>query len=375
MYTQYLFTLFFLAVIIFTSSTLNGQGCVAIRQYAACGGSNPATALLSPGQWQGNMNYRYFKSFRHFRGTHEEPDRVANGTEVINHAHAWDFSLNYGLTSRLYATATLPFVQNVRSSLYEHGREERHTTFSRGLADVRVGVGFWLMSPERSPKGNLALGLGIKLPTGNYQATDIFYNVGPNGGPQVRPVDQSIQPGDGGFGATLELQFFQEVSPALSVYGSAFYLANPRASNGVRTFREALSPVLANEAVMSVPDQYALRAGLSWAPSLPALSFSLGGRYEAIPVRDLIGGSGGFRRPGAVASVEPGVGVSLGKLTFSLSVPVALWRNRPQSLTDRATELATGQPRNGDAAFADYLVNFGCTFLIGSAAVPAMDGH
>lgn len=350
---------------------LQGQGCVAIRHFSSCGGNNLSSNLLSAGEWQIGMNYRYFKSFRHFRGTHEEPDRVSNETEVINHAHAWDFSVNYSLSNRMYATAILPFVVNTRSSLYEHGREERNTTFSRGLADVRLGLGYWLFDPARNPKGNLALGLGVKLPTGDYNATDIFYNVGPEGTPQVRPVDQSIQPGDGGFGMTADLQFFQQLSPTLFAYASAFYLANPRETNGVRTFRETLSPILQNESIMSVPDQYGLRGGFSYNTPVPTLSVSIGARYEAVPVEDLIGGSGGFRRPGEVLSLEPGLTLMNSRTTVSLSVPVAMLRNRPQSLTDLETEQATGQPRNGDAAFADYLINFSVAYRIAPAAAKA----
>jgi hypothetical protein len=52
------------------------------------------------------------------------------------------------------------------------------------------------------------------------------------------------------------------------------------------------------------------------------------------------------------------------RTTVSLSVPVAMLRNRPQSLTDLETEQATGQPRNGDAAFADYLINFSVAYRI-----------
>ncbi len=341
---------------------LSAQGCVAIRHFSSCGGNNLASNLLSGGDWQIGMNYRYFKSFRHFRGTHEEPDRVANSTEVVNHAHAWDIALNYGISPRWYAAFTLPFVINTRSSLYEHGREERNTTYSRGLADMRLGIGYWLFAPEKHPEGNLALGLGVKLPTGNYNATDIFYNVGPEGSPQTRPVDQSIQPGDGGFGITLDMQAYQKVGNNLYAYGSFFYLANPRETNGVRTFRETLSPILQNEAIMSVPDQYAIRAGFNYSVPLQSLGFSLGARYEGVPVEDLLGGSSGFRRPGKALSLEPGINFMQGNFNLNLSVPVAMYRNRPQSLTDRETEELTGQERNGDAAFADYLINFSLSY-------------
>ncbi|MCK0191346.1 hypothetical protein [Arenibacter sp. F20364] len=342
-------------------TTLNAQGCVAIRHFSSCVGNSLENNLLGKGDLQVGMNYRYFKSFRHFRGTEEEPDRVANNSEVINHSHAWDFFLTYGISDRFYTSITIPTVINARSSLYEHGREERNSTYSRGLADIRAGIGYWLLDPIENPEGNIALGLGIKLPTGNYNATDIFYNVGPEGSPEVRPVDQSIQPGDGGFGLTLDFQFYQKVATGLFAYGGGFYLLNPRETNGIRTFRETLSPILENEAIMAVPDQYSVRTGLSYSLS-NVISASLGARFDAVPVKDLIGGNEGFRRPGNVLSIEPGLAYFHNNLTLNLNVPIAVRRDRPQSITDRQTEISTGTPRNGDAAFADYLINFGISY-------------
>ncbi|RTE52627.1 hypothetical protein EHW67_15275 [Arenibacter aquaticus] len=356
---------FLIAILILALSSnptnLRAQGCVAIRHFSSCVGNSLENNLLEKGDLLVGMNYRYFKSFRHFRGTEEEADRVASSTEVINHSHAWDFFLTYGISDRLYTSITIPTVINTRSSLYEHGREERNSTFSRGLADIRAGLGYWLMDPISNPNGNIAVGLGIKLPTGNYNATDIFYNVGPEGSPEVRPVDQSIQPGDGGFGLTMDFQFYQKVAAGLFAYGGGFYLLNPRETNGIRTFRETLSPILENEAIMAVPDQYSVRTGLSYSWS-GAISTSLGGRFDAVPVKDLIGGNEGFRRPGNVLSIEPGVAYYSHNLTLNLNVPIAVRRDRPQSVTDRQTEISTGNPRNGDAAFADYLINFGISY-------------
>ena len=357
-------TLFAGLICLLANTQASAQGCVAIRQFSSCNNNNFSTQFLPGGDWQLGMNYRYFRSFRHFRGTEEEPDRVANGTEVVNHSHAWDFNITLGITRRLYANLTLPFVINTRSSLYEHGREERHTTTSRGLADIRAGLGYWLFKPEEHPGGNIALGVGVKLPTGDFAANDIFYNVGPEGAPEVRPVDQSIQPGDGGFGIALDVQLFQKLSEGLFFYGNGFYLVNPRGTNGTRTFRETLSPILNNEAIMAVPDQYGLRAGVSYALGAAPLGAALGVRYEAVPVKDLLGSDEGFRRPGSVLSVEPGISYQKGNFNLNLSVPVAVRRKRPQSVTDLETEMATGNPRNGDAAFADYLINVGMTYRI-----------
>nr|WP_297787629.1 hypothetical protein [uncultured Allomuricauda sp.] len=344
------------------------QGCVAIRHFSSCVGNILENNLLGPGDIQIGSNYRYFKSFRHFRGTEEEPDRVSNGSEVINHSHSWDFFLTYGISDRLYASITIPTVINTRSSLYEHGRDERNTTFSRGLADIRVGVGYWLFDLEKHQNGNLAVGLGLKLPTGNYNASDIFYNVGPEGGPQVRPVDQSIQPGDGGFGITLDFQFYQKIAERFFAYGGGFYLINPRETNGTRTFRETLSPILQNEAIMAVPDQFSVRGGFSHSLS-NTISASLGARYEGVPVKDLIGGNQGFRRPGNVLSIDPGIAFMKDNFSLNLNVPFAVRRERPQSVTDLETQQITGEPRMGDAAFADYLINVGVSYRFARSKV------
>lgn len=335
------------------------QGCVAIRQFSGIGNAVGQLNVQSKGDWNLSTNYRYFKSFRHFRGTHEEPERVEQGTEVINWSHGVDFNISYALTERLYAVASVPFAYNERSSLYEHGRQSRHLSYSGGLADVRVGAGYWLLSGQRAVRGNLALGIGFKLPTGNYNAKSTFYNVGPNGTSLIRPVDQSIQLGDGGFGITLDSQGLKEFKSSLFGYYNAFYLLNPRNTNGTQTFRARQS-----EAIMSVPDQFALRAGVFYGiKKIHGLGFSLGGRLEGVPVRDLIGESGGFRRPGYVISVEPGISYMLGNITATLNVPVALVRNRTRSLTDIA-DSTPDNFRHGDAAFADYLINFGVAWRI-----------
>lgn len=358
----------FIAIILLLAVACNvsyGQGCVAIRHFSTCSGNPNASLQSSKGFWLISTNYRYFKSFRHFRGTHEEADRVANNSEVINHSHSLDINVTYGLSDRIFLNATLPFVYNERSSLYEHGRTERHNSYSKGLADARIGAGIWLKEVSKAHDGNIALSAGIKFPSGDYAATSTFYNVGPNGGPEVRPVDQSIQPGDGGTGFTLGLQGFKQVGIRLSAYGSGFYLFNPKETNGTRTYRETLNAILMNESIMSVTDQYSFSAGLSYSLIKPSVSFSLGGRFEGVPVKDLIGGSLGFRRPGMAGSIDPGILYMKDRLMLSLNVPIVIYRNRPQSLTDRETEIATGTPRNGDAAFADYLINFGMTLGLG----------
>ncbi|MDN3688190.1 transporter [Cyclobacterium jeungdonense] len=336
----------------------NAQGCVAIRQFSGIGNSLNQGELLQQGEWNLLTNYRYFRSFRHFKGSHEEPDRVTNNTEVINWSHSVDLNISYAFTNRLYGLVSLPFVYNERSSLYEHGRTERHTSYSQGIADMRIGAGYWLLSGDNAKNGNMAIGASLKLPTGNYNAKSSFFNVNGPGSQERRPVDQSIQPGDGGFGLIVDTQGLRFLGKEFVLFYDGFYLINPRTTNGTRTFRETLSPVLSNEAIMAVPDQFALRAGIFKSLFVHGMGISLGGRIEGVPVRDLFGGDEGFRRPGYVISIEPGFSYMINNLTINLNVPVALHRNRTRSVTDIAASTPDNY-RHGDAAFADYLLNVG----------------
>ncbi|MDO9552396.1 hypothetical protein [Rhodonellum sp.] len=346
------------AILIRSSTDTFAQGCVAIRQFSGIGNAVGQGNAIEKGEWNISTNYRYFKSFRHFRGSHEEPDRITNNTEVINWSHGVDFNVSYAFSERVYGILSLPFAYNERSSLYEHGRTERHMTYSSGLADMRIGAGYWLFSGEKARKGNTAIGFGLKLPTGDYNAKSTFYNVGPGGSPEERPVDQSIQLGDGGLGLIIDAQGVWNFPKNFFLYYDGFYMFNPRNTNGTLTNRRP------SEAIMSVPDQFAFRTGVFKPISaVHGLGLSLGGRLEGIPVKDLVGDSDGFRRPGYVVSVDPGLSYMLGNFTTRINIPIALVRNRTRSLTD----IADSTPENfrhGDAAFADYLVNVSLAWRI-----------
>lgn len=334
---------------------LHSQGCVAIRSMSTCGGLNSGI-IMNPGESVVSTNFRYFESFRHFRGPHEEAYRVAEGTQVINDSYFLDINFAYSLSSRLFLNAAVPIVFHERSSMYEHGGNppnglgERHLTRAKGLSDVRIGAGFWLLNPSNHHKGNLSLGLGAKLPTGNYKATDVFYNQGTERNENIEMnVDQSIQPGDGGFGITLDIQAFYLLNSRFALNGNFYYLSNPRETNGALTRNGTTE--------FSVPDQVASRLGISYAGPMHGLSLYLGGRYECVPSEDLIGGSDGFRRPGYVWSIEPGLNYSRNQFSAFIGVPVALERNRTQSYLDKLATIETGEYRHGDAAFADYAIN------------------
>jgi len=355
-------TIFLSGFTLLTAIKTQGQGCVALR------GSGTSCVMTHADEdqadkWIFNMGGRYFKSYKHFKGREEQKERVVQGTEVINHQTAIDLTLTRILDDRWSVMIDVPLLFNARSSLYEHGLvngrntfNERHSMHSYGLGDIRIAVYRWLLNPRKVTRGNIQAGLGIKFATGDYDYKDYWYNVGPGGAKELRTVDQSLQLGDGGTGISTEINAYYNISHRFGSYLNAYYLINPREQNGVRTYRETLSPALANEAIMSVPDQYMFRAGLTYSAN--NFTASAGARLEGIPVHDLVGGSGDFRRPGYVWSVEPGVAYRLKKVNLYASVPVAFVRNRTQSVTDKERSTPTNKV-NGDAAFADYVVNVG----------------
>ena len=365
-------------------SNAKAQGCVAVRGFGGCGVAGGSGLALAPKQWQVGANYRYFESFRHFKGDEEQYDRLVKQTQVINYSNTIDISASMGLTLRTQMNVNLPVSYTDRSSYYEHGGQTttfpgaRKTSTSAGIGDARIGISKWLWNPVSHTKSNLMLGVGLKLPTGNWNVQDSFYNVmvtdpvtGSSSRKTVyRPVDQSIQLGDGGLGLSLEMQGFWEMADGLFAYGNAFYILNPRGVNGTMTNRRTtivvngVSQVFTNEYMCSVADQYAARLGFLSQSQLHGLSFSWGARLEGVPVRDLVGESYGFRRPGYTIAAEPGVTYMKGKTTLNFNMPIALYRIRKQSVTDKEVQDATGVARNGDAAFADYLISLGVTYRL-----------
>lgn len=349
------FTILFFITI---SDRIIAQGCVAIKGTTGiC--SRPTDAK----GWELNLNNRYFRSYKHYVGTDEQKQRVEEGTNVINHAYELDVSAIRTLNSRWSLGFTLPILSYSRSSLYEHDGKTRNTTHSFGIGDVRFSAYRWMFDPQTSHKGNIQIGLGIKLPTGNYNYMDYFYKKADSS--ILGPVDQSIQPGDGGTGITFELNTFYNFNHRLGLYGNFFYLVNPREVNGTSTTRGSAASATAkkyNTDVMSVPDLFMARGGLAYMVN--NVTFSGGVRIEGLPSKDLIGGSRGFRRPGYIISAEPTITWVIKKVSFNIAVPVALKRNRTQSDADKRQSIDTGVHKQGDAAFADYSVNAGLTIRL-----------
>ncbi|QDK78184.1 hypothetical protein EXU85_06065 [Spirosoma sp. KCTC 42546] len=354
-----------IAYILVSNTTTSAQGCVAVRHMSCAAPAGSADYFKQRnGHWQVSAGYRFFRSYKHFVGDVEQKQRVEQGTNVINVSHAIDLGITYMVNQRLSFSVNLPIQYYDRSSLYEHygntvaqnPQQKRFDTGSEGIGDLRISGSYWLVNPVKLPKANLAVGLGVKLPTGKYDVTDDFHKLTKEGIDYTinKPVDQSIQLGDGGVGASIELQGYASITKTLTAYANGFYLFNPKETNSTVRSPEATTIDLVT-GTFSVADQFAARIGLSQSiKAVPGLAVMLGGRVEGVPAIDAFGGSSGFRRPGYIVSVEPGLSYMRHKTSIAASVPVAIYRNRIKSYADRLDPLGVKQ---GDAAFADYLVS------------------
>ena len=388
----------FIAILVASAyQQTNAQGCVAVRQMGGvstlCSSNNSYN--LSKGEFQVGASYRYFHSWRHFVGKEEQPQRQTTGgglgtdgkdrgNAVNIYSHAVDLNLSYGLTNRIQLYVSIPYVHNERSQVLRQTAPVkdtfRYSVFAKGLGDVRLGANYWIFDPAKAQKGNLNVGIGLKLPTGSHSEEDQAPQS--NGTFRYTLMDQAIQPGDGGLGFSIELQGFKQIYKGIYAFANGYYLFNPKESNG--TFKSAPTVVkdkdgnvlgtLTGYNVYACPDQYFGRAGLMTSVlKSKNLTLSLAGRVEGIPAYDALGGQAAYRRPGYVVAIESGVSYRTGQHSFSLFVPYNIIKNRIQSAADIARQnlensVITDKTQQvhvqGDAAFADYSISLSYSYRI-----------
>lgn len=349
----------------FFDQTVQSQGCIAIRNISGFGQYNLTDNAFSTTDWQLNITTRYFKSFRDFKETVDQKTPEQN--ESVVKSYSMDISISRLMRDGWSLNFSLPISSNSREASLEHGgpNTTRHTTNSFGIGDIRFTVYKWLLSPTVKQKGNIQLGLGLKLPTGDYKFQDYFYR---NDSTKVlSAVNPSIQLGDGGTGITTELNLFYILNAArtISLYGNFYYLVNPREQNGVAFTAGRIPPridSLANNIILSVPDQFSIRLGAYY--NIKNWAFSAGIRDEGSPVEDLVGGSEGIRRAGHNLSVEPGILYKMKKATIYAYVPVIVNRKISQNVPDKFKTKYTGTYFVSPGGSGNYQVFAGVLFKL-----------
>jgi hypothetical protein len=317
-------------VIVAIPGSAAGQGCVCQKQGLPVFGG--LETYLYQGQWLLTVGYRGYESTEHFQGTEPFPALDPNGP--LNEQHQVIGELTYALTDRWNISVGGPWYQNgfaVRRAGPAAQTPYFQDTPVQGFGDFGARARYWLFSTER-PDRNVGLSGGVKFPTGKADRT------GTVGGRTV-PADVSIQTGDRGWGFTAGVQAFQEFKRG-SVYGTMHYLFNPRNTTGVPTFFGSLNNPN-NTVENSAADQHSSQIGGAFVVKqgwpVPSLTY----RIEGVPVHDAFGESDGFRRPGVITFIEPGINMQLAGNLLSFSVAIRQYVNIKDSPTSTRREDAT----------------------------------
>jgi hypothetical protein len=317
------------------------QGCEPIRFTSPIDLGGEGKPYLPAHEWELSLGYRRLVSNEFFVGTEQNSQAAPGGSSPIFRIHTFVASVGYSISDRFRLRASLPVSSATLTRTWAD--KAVHQQRATGIGDASLTGDYWLFEPATHRGGNISAGLGVKAPTGSHTVGSKFYTAT---GAVDFPADQTIQPGDGGWGVLLETQGYRQITERSIAYASGLYMASPKSKSDVQQAPNSGT-------YWSVPDVYSARLGGAFSV-LPeqGLTLSLGGRVDGIPVHDLIGGGDDstVKRTSYVLFAEPGLSLTRGKGTFTLSVPYRLKVNRMKSELEQRTNGVNG------GGFAKYLI-------------------
>jgi hypothetical protein len=343
-----------LIVVIFASPRLHAQGCIVARSpeqvVPGLEGKLPTNqgGYLLPGHYQLTIGERHQFSYQHYVGDVYQMYRAQQHTQVENRINLMDFDLLYQATPRVSLEFNAPLLFASRKS--QNSPIEYQ---AQGFGDIILAVNSWILSPAAQHKGNVSVGLGVLMPTGNDDVQNTVNTNTSGTGPAVlvtAPVDYSIQPGNGGWGMATQWQGFRQIGNRFILYTDGDYIASQGDTNGVAR-GASLSTTQPLNNYVARSDQYLLEAGAAIPmPVIRGLALTAGPRDEGVPARNLFPNSNdGFRRPGFAVSTGPGFEYAHGNSILSGTIDKAIHRDRTSSYPDSV------YGTHGDAAFATTL--------------------
>ena len=325
----------------FISQAAAAQGCEPIRFSTPVNLGGEGQAYQRAREWQLTLAYRRLVSNEWFIGSEDRSALAPGGESPVFKVHTLVADVAYSIDERYRVRLTDSGVDGV--VLAHLAGRVRHKQSATGIGDVSLTGEAWILTPRTHPRGNISVGLGVKAPTGSNSIASQFYSAT---GAVDFPADQTVQPGDGGWAVLSELQAFRQITERTFAYAGGSYMVSPKARSDVRP--EPTSPMY-----WAVPDVYSARIGGAFSV-LPdqGLAMSLGGRIDGIPVHDLLGGGDDstIKRTAYVVFADPGLSLTRGNGTFTLSVPYRVRVNRQKSLYEQRTNGVNG------GGFAKYLV-------------------
>lgn len=275
--------------------------------------------LMDKGEWQVNAYWARFRTDETFRSYDViSTNAVWEGGDTLN------FQGAYALSRKLNLTAEVPYVLHSFWSNVVAGT--RYYQKVHGFGDTVISGRMWLLSTGKDSKQNIGLSLGFRLPTGesNYK---VPYPDSQGNNITDRPVYPAIQPGSGAFGLRLATQGFRSFKH-FSLSGSGLYLFSLKKQNDTVAFGAAVNPAgpgatQENLRYLTAPDSYQFTGGVSAPiPHLKGFSLSFGGQVAGVPVDNVLTTTSGYRQPGYMVTVNPGLTYDMKFATFFVTVPV-----------------------------------------------------
>src|SRR5258707_14287274 len=94
--------------------TAKSQGCVVVRNISGFGQYNLTDNAFSTSDWQLNINNRYFKSFRDFKGTVDLKTPKQN--EAVVKSYTMDISIGRLMRNGWSLDLSIPIAANSRTA-------------------------------------------------------------------------------------------------------------------------------------------------------------------------------------------------------------------------------------------------------------------
>ena len=340
--TSQLPVLLALASFLVTGAVLGAQGCEPIRFTTPVNLGGQGKAYQPGHEWQLTLAYRHLNADDWFVGSVNSPSRAPGGLPGIFEINTFVADVSYSATDRIRLGVSVP----LQSASFSHIFPDRaiHAQTAKGIGDISVMAESWLLDPRTNESGNVSIGLGLKAPTGSHSQASTFYTAT---GPVSFPADQTIQNGDGGWAVLTQAQAFRSLTQHVIAYASGSYMISPKAQSDVVVGPGSTVP-------WAVPDVYSAHVGAAYSVlANQRLTLSLGARLDGTPVHDLVGGGDDVtnKRPFYLLYTEPGLSVTNGHGTFTLSTPIRTSVHRELSVFDRKTNNTVA-----GGGFAKFLV-------------------
>jgi hypothetical protein len=296
------------------------------------------------GKFQVSFGWRQAYADRSYHGTSYNRTFTDNWQPKMR-LTLLDVSARYNFNSRVSVLASMPIALNSYSQLFPpkgSAKGLRAGWNVDGIGDLVIQPQVLCLHPKEHPYENVVLGLGIKVPTGNWDEKRNIPNLNGQFLGRTTVYPQAVMPGDGGTGIVASMDAFKTFrAPKLvrgqTVFLSGSYLVNPRNTNGASSIISSagvpLTPNFLNELSNSVADAYSVQAGCAlkipgtWnKPNFKGLRARAVYRWEGVRAHDLIGPAGGFRQPGWAMSIGPGVTWARNRDLLMVDVPITFLR-------------------------------------------------